>query len=121
MYSLDQHDQRILRGRTEMVMACCFNPPVTGKEVHGPDGAYALEVENVALAETGSDPLKQPFEEEMTPSNDPYPSRTAPHPRWLPRLDPVVYSSLEQPDGPLSRHQLEDYRRDGFLFFDRTS
>jgi L-ectoine synthase len=26
-----------------MIMACCFNPPVTGKEVHGPDGAYALE------------------------------------------------------------------------------
>src|SRR3546814_11367081 len=53
----------------------------------------------------------------MTTSNDPYPSRAAPHPRWLPRLDPVVYSSLEQPDGPLSRQQLEDYRRDGFLFF----
>lgn len=43
MYALDQHDKHILRGKTEMVMACCFNPPVTGKEVHGPDGAYALE------------------------------------------------------------------------------
>src|SRR3546814_678072 len=53
----------------------------------------------------------------MTTSNDPYPSRAAPHPRWLPRLYPVVYSSLEQPDGPLSRQQLEAYRRDGFLFF----
>jgi L-ectoine synthase len=28
-----------------MIMACCFNPPVTGKEVHGPDGAYALDEE----------------------------------------------------------------------------
>jgi len=43
MYALDKHDKHILRGRTEMIMACCFNPPVTGKEVHGPDGAYALE------------------------------------------------------------------------------
>ena len=43
MYALDKHDKHILRGKTEMVMACCFNPPVTGKEVHGPDGAYALE------------------------------------------------------------------------------
>jgi L-ectoine synthase len=43
MYALDKHDKHILCGRTEMIMACCFNPPVTGKEVHGPDGAYALE------------------------------------------------------------------------------
>jgi L-ectoine synthase len=43
MYGLDQHDKHILRGKTEMIMACSFNPPVTGKEVHGPDGAYALE------------------------------------------------------------------------------
>ncbi|WP_193367444.1 ectoine synthase [Pelagibius marinus] len=43
MYALDKHDKHVLRGKTEMVMACCFNPPVTGKEVHGPDGAYALE------------------------------------------------------------------------------
>lgn len=48
VYALDKHDKHILRGRTEMVMACCFNPPVTGQEVHGPDGAYALEVEDVA-------------------------------------------------------------------------
>ncbi len=43
MYALDKHDKHILRGKTEMIMACCFNPPVSGKEVHGPDGAYALE------------------------------------------------------------------------------
>jgi len=45
MYALDKHDKHVLRGKTEMVMACCFNPPVTGKEVHGPDGAYALEID----------------------------------------------------------------------------
>lgn len=48
LYALDSNDKHILRGRTEMVMACCFNPPVTGQEVHGPDGAYALEAEGVA-------------------------------------------------------------------------
>ena len=47
MYALDKHDRHILRGKTEMVMACCFNPPVTGREVHGPDGSYAL-VDEVA-------------------------------------------------------------------------
>jgi L-ectoine synthase len=26
-----------------MTMACVFNPPVTGAEVHQPDGSYALE------------------------------------------------------------------------------
>lgn len=48
MYALDKHDKHILRGKTEMVMACCFNPPVTGKEVHGPDGAYALGEDDAA-------------------------------------------------------------------------
>ncbi len=40
MYALDQHDKHILRGETEMVMACVFNPPVTGREVHDETGAY---------------------------------------------------------------------------------
>lgn len=43
MYALDQHDKHILRAKSEMTMACVFNPPVTGQEVHGPDGAYPLE------------------------------------------------------------------------------
>ena len=45
MYALDQHDKHILRGETEMVMACVFNPPVTGREVHDENGAYPLEDE----------------------------------------------------------------------------
>lgn len=41
LYILDQHDEHMLRGGTEdMQLACVFNPPLTGKEVHGPDGAY---------------------------------------------------------------------------------
>jgi L-ectoine synthase len=43
MYALDKHDKHILRGESEMIMACCFNPPVSGDEVHQPDGSYALE------------------------------------------------------------------------------
>lgn len=52
MYALDKHDRHILsadKGQ-EMVMACVFNPPVTGREVHGPDGAYPAEIEEQADA-----------------------------------------------------------------------
>lgn len=41
MYALDQHDKHILRAEEELLMACCFNPPVTGSEVHQADGSYA--------------------------------------------------------------------------------
>ena len=43
MYALDKHDRHILRAEEELVMACVFNPPVTGNEVHQADGSYALE------------------------------------------------------------------------------
>ena len=42
MYALNEHDRHILRADEELVMACCFNPPVTGAEVHRADGSYAL-------------------------------------------------------------------------------
>jgi len=41
MYALDKHDKHKLRVKSELVMACCFNPPVTGNEVHREDGSYA--------------------------------------------------------------------------------
>ncbi|MFC0268397.1 ectoine synthase [Kushneria aurantia] len=42
MYLLDQHDEHWLRGKEKgMTVACVFNPPVTGREVHQPDGSYA--------------------------------------------------------------------------------
>jgi len=41
MYALNLHDRHTLRADKELVMACCFNPPVTGKEVHRADGSYA--------------------------------------------------------------------------------
>jgi len=45
MYALDKHDRHILRAETEMTMACAFNPPVTGKEVHDESGAYPADDE----------------------------------------------------------------------------
>lgn len=41
MYALNDHDKHTLRAEEELVMACCFNPPVTGNEVHREDGSYA--------------------------------------------------------------------------------
>ncbi|HEY7774245.1 MAG TPA: ectoine synthase, partial [Marinagarivorans sp.] len=35
----------VLRAFEEMKMACVFNPPVTGREVHNAEGAYELEGE----------------------------------------------------------------------------
>lgn len=42
MYALDQHDKHTVRAEEDLVLACCFNPPVTGTEVHQADGSYAL-------------------------------------------------------------------------------
>ncbi len=42
MYALNQNDRHTLVAKTEMQMACVFNPPVTGKEVHNKEGAYEL-------------------------------------------------------------------------------
>ena len=40
LYALNENDKHILRAEKEMQMACCFNPPVTGQEVHDDSGAY---------------------------------------------------------------------------------
>jgi len=42
LYILNNNDKHILRAFKEMKMACVFNPPVTGKEVHNAEGAYEL-------------------------------------------------------------------------------
>lgn len=41
MYALNLNDRHTLRADEELVMACCFNPPVTGTETHREDGSYA--------------------------------------------------------------------------------
>lgn len=48
IYILDKHDKHILRAFKEMKMACVFNPPLNGKEVHNKEGAYELEAEAVS-------------------------------------------------------------------------
>ncbi len=45
MYALNLHDRHTLRAEEELVMACAFNPPVTGTEVHREDGSYAAAEE----------------------------------------------------------------------------
>ena len=47
LYILDKHDEHILRAFSEMTMACVFNPPLSGKEVHNAEGAYELDAEEI--------------------------------------------------------------------------
>jgi len=42
LYILDKHDKHVLRATKEMKMACVFNPPLNGTEVHNKEGAYEL-------------------------------------------------------------------------------
>ena len=45
MYALDRHDEHVLRADTALRLVCVFNPPLTGLETHGPDGAYPRDPE----------------------------------------------------------------------------
>jgi L-ectoine synthase len=40
IYALDGNEKHALRAKEELRMVCVFNPACTGREVHGPDGAY---------------------------------------------------------------------------------
>jgi L-ectoine synthase len=44
MYALDQHDQHVLRISEEIICACVFNPPVSGREVHDEYGSYPADL-----------------------------------------------------------------------------
>lgn len=49
LYVLDKHDKHLLRGGSEdMQLACVFNPPLIGNEVHNKDGAYELSAEKIS-------------------------------------------------------------------------
>lgn len=41
IYALDNHDDHLFKALEDTVLICVFNPPLTGKELHGPDGSYA--------------------------------------------------------------------------------
>ncbi len=45
MYLLDGHERHRVRAHTDLRMACVFNPPVTGREVHDERGVYPLLTE----------------------------------------------------------------------------
>ena len=45
MYALNAHDHHIVRPKADIVTACVFNPPVTGREVHDENGAYPAEAD----------------------------------------------------------------------------
>jgi L-ectoine synthase len=47
IYILDQHDRHLLRAETALKLACVFNPPLHGKEVHDENGVYPIEAEEV--------------------------------------------------------------------------
>ncbi len=47
IYILDKNDKHTLRAFEEMSLACVFNPPLHGKEVHNAEGAYELDAEEV--------------------------------------------------------------------------
>lgn len=40
VYALDLHDRHRLHAKTKLVLACVFNPPLRGREVHDRDGSY---------------------------------------------------------------------------------
>lgn len=40
LYALNDNDRHIVRPETDILTACVFNPPVTGREVHDESGAY---------------------------------------------------------------------------------
>lgn len=42
IYILDKHDNHLLRASKEMTLACVFNPPLVGNEVHDENGVYPL-------------------------------------------------------------------------------
>ena len=50
MYALNAHDRHVVRPSTDIVCACVFNPPVTGREVHDETGAYPAAKEAPAEA-----------------------------------------------------------------------
>jgi len=47
LYILDKHDKHLLRATKDMHMACVFNPPLNGKEVHDENGVYPLEADTI--------------------------------------------------------------------------
>lgn len=54
LYVLNNHDRHVVRPTTDIITACVFNPPVTGREVHDENGAYPAEADLPPLVALGS-------------------------------------------------------------------
>jgi L-ectoine synthase len=52
MYLLDGHEHHTVRAKTDLRMACVFNPPVTGREVHDENGVYPLLTDEPAASDS---------------------------------------------------------------------
>lgn len=50
LYALDQHDRHLLRADSELTLACVFNPPLFGTEVHDANGVYPTVAETIPAA-----------------------------------------------------------------------
>lgn len=48
IYALNKNDRHVLSASEDLTLACVFNPPLNGKEVHNEQGAYALEAESIS-------------------------------------------------------------------------
>jgi L-ectoine synthase len=42
IYALNHNDEHIVKAKTEMELACVFNPPCVGNEKHAKDGSYSI-------------------------------------------------------------------------------
>ena len=54
LYALNENDRHIVRPETDILTACVFNPPVTGREVHDENGAYPADPEKAREAALSS-------------------------------------------------------------------
>lgn len=71
-YVLDKHDPHVFEAFEEVVLICVFNPPLTGQEVHGEDGAYVSD----GFRSPVYDVKRVPFD--RVKANDYNPNKVAP-------------------------------------------
>lgn len=71
-YVLDNHDAHYFEAFEETVLMCVFNPPLTGREIHGEDGAYVSDDFQSPVYNVRSIPM------EKVKANDYNPNKVAP-------------------------------------------
>ncbi len=71
-YVLDKNDPHYFEAKTEVVLICVFNPPLTGQEIHQEDGSYSLSKFRSPVYDVKSIP------QDMVMSNDYNPNKVAP-------------------------------------------